>query len=153
MQNKDQNVSVFLLDQIVNKNWNNIAINGGIDTISEFGNWNDSLISIGPDSNNFVIKELSDLGNHVFRNKDFSTLFSWGYLYDSSTGKLPNSDILLLETFDDLGEEAIDIQSSVSLATVMEILINFNKYFGSQNVVIRSHLSSQFFYKKQSMRY
>lgn len=131
MQNKDQDVSVFLLDQVVNKNWNNVALNSGINTVCEFSNRNHRFISICSDLHNLVIEKLSNLCNLIILHKNFSTLLSRCNFNDSSNGQFPDGNILFLETFDDLLEETFDIQSCVGFATIVEVLINFNKYFCS----------------------
>ena len=76
MQNKDQDVSIFFLDQVVYENWNNVVLNSGIDTICEFSDGNQGVISICPDALDFVIEELPNLLNMAIKDENLSSPLS-----------------------------------------------------------------------------
>ena len=84
LKNQNQNVLVLLLDELIDKNRDNIELNNLIDSISEFWEIDNWHVCIGSNLFDIILEQFTNVVNNIFFDENHSALFCPSYFNDSS---------------------------------------------------------------------
>ena len=151
LKDKNENVLVLLLDELINEHRDDVELDDLVNTVSELGQVNDGLECVRSDLLDLIVEQLADARDHLVLNEDSATLLGASNLDDGARAELSDHIVILLEAVDQLIEDLGRLQSQVELVTLVEVLIDLHKNLGAQHVVVSFHLSRHFVYSKNSM--
>lgn len=144
LKDKNEDVLILLLDELVDEHRDNVELDDLIDTIGELGQVDDGLVSVRSDLLDLIVEQLTDARDHLVLDEDRSALLRASNLNDGARAQLSDRVVVLLEAINEFIEYLGRLESQVQLVALVEVLIDLLQNLGAQHIVITFHLSRHF---------